>query len=133
MGIGRSDGQGLKDDGRRERPARATAKGQSTMGKGFGALGVAKLMFFLGFNFTWAPAPPLMVATPLTKDFFKLEDGSIREVYSNLKGAVLTAEDVAEAVLYLGSDESKYVSGHNLVVDGGYTIVNPSRVFNERS
>ncbi|KAL6199544.1 hypothetical protein ACLB2K_029328 [Fragaria x ananassa] len=76
---------------------------------------------------------PCMVATPLTKDFFKLEDGSVREVYSNLKGAVLTAEDVAEAVLYLGSDESKYVSGHNLVVDGVYTNVNPSRVFNEQS
>ncbi|KAL6202606.1 hypothetical protein ACLB2K_026314 [Fragaria x ananassa] len=76
---------------------------------------------------------PCMVATPLTKDFFKREDGSVREVHSNLKGAVLTAEDVAEAVLYLGSDESKYVSGHNLVVDGGYTIVNPSRVFNEQS
>ncbi|CBI30354.3 unnamed protein product, partial [Vitis vinifera] len=45
---------------------------------------------------------------------------------ANLKGIVLEAEDVAKAALYLGSDDSKYVSGMNLVVDGGYSITNPS-------
>ncbi|PRQ32508.1 putative (+)-borneol dehydrogenase [Rosa chinensis] len=54
----------------------------------------------------------------------KKNTAGVGGVYSNLKGAVLKAKDVAEAVLYLGSDESKYVSGHNLIVDGGYTIVN---------
>ncbi|KAK4804557.1 hypothetical protein SAY86_004374 [Trapa natans] len=43
---------------------------------------------------------------------------------ANLKGVVLKAEDVAEAALYLVSDESKYVSGVNLLVDGGYSITN---------
>ncbi|GLJ33537.1 hypothetical protein SUGI_0674430 [Cryptomeria japonica] len=42
----------------------------------------------------------------------------------NLKGTILKAEDIAEAALYLASDESKYVSSHNLVVDGGFTVVN---------
>lgn len=44
----------------------------------------------------------------------------------NLKGGVLKAEDIAKAALYLASDEASYVSGMNLVVDGGYSVVNPT-------
>ncbi|KAL7136147.1 hypothetical protein ABFS83_10G010000 [Erythranthe nasuta] len=39
----------------------------------------------------------------------------------NLKGVTLRARDIAEAVVFLSSDESRYISGHNLVVDGGVT------------
>ncbi|KAG8376783.1 hypothetical protein BUALT_Bualt09G0099800 [Buddleja alternifolia] len=44
----------------------------------------------------------------------------------NLKGNVLKAEDIAKAAVYLASDEACYVSGMNFVVDGGYSVVNPT-------
>ncbi|KAL9324283.1 hypothetical protein ACSQ67_009140 [Phaseolus vulgaris] len=62
----------------------------------------------------------------LAKDFFKLDDEGFSNIYSNLKGVTLKEEDVAQAALYLASDESKYISGHNLAVDGGFTTINPS-------
>lgn len=40
---------------------------------------------------------------------------------SELKGAYCEPIDVANAALFLASDDAKYVSGHNLVIDGGFT------------
>ncbi|CAL5352556.1 hypothetical protein CsSME_00040380 [Camellia sinensis var. sinensis] len=68
---------------------------------------------------------PYAVPTPMARKFLNLEDDDMLDnLYSNLSGVALKPEDVARAVLYLASDESKYVSGHNLIVDGGFTIVN---------
>ncbi|GLJ33460.1 hypothetical protein SUGI_0673130 [Cryptomeria japonica] len=75
---------------------------------------------------------PSAIATDLVNQYFgknpsaeeKAQRAASRYSRANLKEATLEAEDIAEAVLYLASEESKYVSGHNLVVDGGITIVN---------
>ncbi|KAI3796805.1 hypothetical protein L1987_39491 [Smallanthus sonchifolius] len=45
---------------------------------------------------------------------------------STKKGVALGEDDVAEAALFLASDEAKYMSGHNLVLDGGFTVINPA-------
>ena len=37
-------------------------------------------------------------------------------------GRIGTAEDIAGAVLFLATDAARYVTGHELVVDGGLTI-----------
>lgn len=43
---------------------------------------------------------------------------------ANLQGVELTADDVANAVLFLASEEARYISGADIVVDGGFTVAN---------
>ncbi|CAM0907267.1 unnamed protein product [Alopecurus aequalis] len=43
-------------------------------------------------------------------------------------GVVLRAEDVARAAVFLASDDSRYITGHNLMVDGGFTVGKPLNV-----
>lgn len=73
---------------------------------------------------------PFGLATPMTRELMgMMEKEKIEELVASaatLKGAILEAEDIAEAALYLGSDESKYVSGVNLPIDGGYSTHNPA-------
>ncbi|KAJ1393356.1 Short-chain dehydrogenase/reductase SDR [Sesbania bispinosa] len=72
---------------------------------------------------------PFGVATPLACRAFNLQPHEVEEnscSQANLKGIVLKARHIAEAALYLASDEAIYVSGHNLVVNGGFSVVNPT-------
>jgi NAD(P)-dependent dehydrogenase (short-subunit alcohol dehydrogenase family) len=67
------------------------------------------------------------VATPLSLAVAGMsteEMETMTEAGSLLRGKVLRAADVAEAALFLASDQAGYVSGHNLVVDGATTTVN---------
>ncbi|CAN6706214.1 unnamed protein product [Malus baccata var. baccata] len=72
---------------------------------------------------------PFGVATSLACKAYNLEPDEVEansSAIGNLKGVVLKARHVAEAALFLAADESAYVSGHNLVVDGGFTVVDHS-------
>ncbi|GLT90041.1 hypothetical protein SLE2022_079940 [Rubroshorea leprosula] len=72
---------------------------------------------------------PFAVATPLMTERFGLTKEKAEEVIGSsatLKETALEPEDIAQTALYLASDESKYVSGINLVVDGGYGLTNPT-------
>jgi len=58
-----------------------------------------------------------------SENFVKVYGGDGREALNRLHpiGHVGETKDVAYAVLYLASDEAKFVTGSELVVDGGYT------------
>jgi NAD(P)-dependent dehydrogenase (short-subunit alcohol dehydrogenase family) len=68
---------------------------------------------------------PGFVWTPMVENYLKsqgdLETG--RKYLDSLHpiGHVGEPEDVAFGILYLASDESKFVTGSELVIDGGYT------------
>ncbi|MBA0548148.1 hypothetical protein Golob_019263 [Gossypium lobatum] len=66
---------------------------------------------------------PNGVATPMTCEVHEKSVEEVEEIYEAgraLKGAVLRAEHVADAVLFLASDESELITGHDLAVDGGF-------------
>ncbi|KAL1189279.1 Short-chain dehydrogenase reductase 3a [Cardamine amara subsp. amara] len=71
---------------------------------------------------------PFAVATAMTSH--DEETAKQMEEYCEangiLKGVVLKARHVAEAAMFLVSDESVYISGQNLVVDGGFCVVRPT-------
>ncbi|KAL3532132.1 hypothetical protein ACH5RR_005653 [Cinchona calisaya] len=73
---------------------------------------------------------PFSVATGIAGRIPSEEEIAQNEMFvsgvANLKEKILKVDDVAQAALYLASDEAGYVSGLNLVVDGGYSVVNPS-------
>ncbi|KAJ9535536.1 hypothetical protein OSB04_un001329 [Centaurea solstitialis] len=72
---------------------------------------------------------PFGVATPMSCKAYGLEPSQVEAgccEKANLKGVVLKPSHVAEAALFLASDDSAYVSGQSLGVDGGFSVVSHS-------
>ncbi|KAJ0806290.1 putative oxidoreductase [Helianthus annuus] len=72
---------------------------------------------------------PGSVSTPLVTNAMGLGKAEVDDIVcasTVLKGVVPAAEDVAEAAVFLGGDGARYVTGVNLVVDGGYSTTNQS-------
>ncbi|CAI9097650.1 OLC1v1027560C1 [Oldenlandia corymbosa var. corymbosa] len=72
---------------------------------------------------------PNIMQTPLARKFMGSEGADFEKSLSlhwqsNLQGVSLGVDDVANAALYLASDDAKCVSGHNLFIDGGQSICN---------
>ncbi|XP_058075746.1 short-chain dehydrogenase reductase 3b-like [Magnolia sinica] len=66
---------------------------------------------------------PYAVATPLLCGMLGMDAEAVEKKFSSipkLQGVVLKVEHIADAVLFLATGESAFVSGHNLVVDGAF-------------
>lgn len=69
---------------------------------------------------------PAFIWTPLVEELAERSDQSVADFRASLDaqhpvGHVGEPDDVAFGILYLASDESKFVTGSELVIDGGYT------------
>lgn len=64
---------------------------------------------------------PGFIKTNMTKDVLKNEQFNQLVTASTPLGYVGEPNDIAKAAVYLASDEAKYVTGHILYVDGGWT------------
>jgi NAD(P)-dependent dehydrogenase (short-subunit alcohol dehydrogenase family) len=69
---------------------------------------------------------PGYIWTPLVEELASRSDEGVEGFRENLAkkhpiGHVGEPEDIAYGILYLASDESKFVTGSELVIDGGYT------------
>ena len=67
---------------------------------------------------------PSIVDTPMT-DASIGNDATVKEAKAKLNpiGRLGTPEDVANAILFLASDKSSFITGAALTVDGGYTAI----------
>jgi meso-butanediol dehydrogenase / (S,S)-butanediol dehydrogenase / diacetyl reductase len=69
---------------------------------------------------------PGMIATPATARDLLAEDHPMRTIARAIPlGRIGTPEDVARCALFLASDEASYVTGADLVIDGGWSAVLP--------
>ncbi len=64
---------------------------------------------------------PGLIDTLMAADLLADDDLRQRRIATTPMGRVGTAEEVANGALYLASDESSFVTGSELVIDGGFT------------
>jgi len=66
---------------------------------------------------------PGVFATEMTKDFLENEEFK-KNIKNNVPlGRYATPDEIVGTAIYLTSKASDYVTGHSLIVDGGWTIL----------
>lgn len=97
-------------------PAYGASKGGSRLLTKFGALNLAKM------NIRVNSVHPGLIITPMTDATLNNEQGKGMAATIPI-GRFGRPEEVAKAVLFLASDDASYITGTELIVDGGYTCI----------
>ncbi|MBD3656673.1 MULTISPECIES: glucose 1-dehydrogenase [Marinobacter] len=75
-----------------------------------------------GLNIRVNSIHPGVIDTPMTKDLLHVDEATRKALLGpTLLNRASKPEEVSQAVLFLASDESSFVHGAEIVVDGGYT------------
>lgn len=92
----------------------------------YSASKAAILMLSRQLAYEWGPKgirsntlSPGLVRTPLSEPFYRDEEVKARREAMVPAGRIATPEDMADVALFLASPRSSYVSGQDIVVDGG--------------
>lgn len=64
---------------------------------------------------------PGMILTPMSQAFYDQPGVTERRSQAVPAGRIGVPDDIAQAVVFLASDRSAYISGQSLTVDGGFT------------
>ena len=64
---------------------------------------------------------PGLIRTPMSEAFYQHEETARRRAELVPAGRVGTPQDIADAVVWLASDRAAYISGEEVIVDGGVT------------
>jgi NAD(P)-dependent dehydrogenase (short-subunit alcohol dehydrogenase family) len=83
-------------------------------------------LFYAGDSIRVNSVHPGYIWTPLVEQLGEESDEGLEEFRENLAslhplGRVGAPEDIAGGILFLASDESSFMTGSELVIDGGYT------------
>lgn len=64
---------------------------------------------------------PGMVRTPMTEEYYQAPGVAERRDRAVPIGRVAVPDDIADVITFLASDRARYVTGADIVVDGGFT------------